>query len=201
MKRFEPYETEEMAEILRNDGVISVATDTVYGICARMDSYKAQEKLRDIKHRPADKAFPVMCADLEQIRSVAEVDENAEKIIRAFMPGPLTVILKKKENIPAFVNGGMDTLAVRMATSDELAALISAVGCPLLMTSANRSGEKTCSTLDEIELACPALDGIMKGVPTFHEASTIVSCASDDVSILRKGPVTIEQIRAVLNEK
>ncbi len=72
MKRFEPYETEEMAEILRNDGVISVPTDTVYGVllndgvisvptdtvygvCARMDSYAAQQKLRDIKHRPADK--------------------------------------------------------------------------------------------------------------------------------------------------
>ena len=52
-----------MAEILRNDGVLSVPTDTVYGVCARMDTVEAQENLRRVKNRPATKAFPIMCAD------------------------------------------------------------------------------------------------------------------------------------------
>jgi L-threonylcarbamoyladenylate synthase len=108
------------------------------------------------------------------------------------------VILEKRKEIPDFVNGGMPTLAIRMATSDALEKLIRAAGSPLLMTSANRSGEKTCETPDEIELACMGLDGIMNGIPTFHEASTIIDCSKEQVKILRKGPVSEEQVMHVL---
>jgi L-threonylcarbamoyladenylate synthase len=198
IRRFDPYDTEEMAQILRDEGVISVVTDTVHGLCARMDSLKAQEKLRDIKHRPKDKAFPVMCCDLRQIESIAYVNENGRKVINAFMPGPVTVILEKRKEIPDFVNGGMPTLAIRMATGEALEKLIRAVGCPVLMTSANRSGEKTCETPEEIELACTGLDGIMNGIPRFHEASTIIDCSGEQVKILRKGPVSEEQVMHVL---
>lgn len=198
IRRFEEDQTEELAEILRNNGVISVATDTVYGVCARMDTQEAQEKLREIKHRPKDKAFPVMCCDIGQIKEIAYISESGQKVIKAFMPGPVTVILKKREEIPAFVNGGMDTLAVRMATSEALEKLIRTVGVPLLMTSANQSGQKTCGTIDEIELACPDLDGIMNGKPMFGKASTIIDCTCEPVRILREGPVTMEQIEQAI---
>ena len=114
------------------------------------------------------------------------------------MPGPVTVILKKKDEVPDFVNGGLPTRAVRMATSEPLEKLIRAVGVPLLMTSANQSGQKTCETLDEIELACPGLNGIMYGKPTFQTASTIIDCSGEQVRVLRKGPVSEEQIQNVL---
>jgi L-threonylcarbamoyladenylate synthase len=194
MKRFKQNEITEMAEILKNDGVISVPTDTVYGVCARMDSLQAQENLRDVKHRPLTKAFPVMCSDEKQIKEIAEVNERTEKLIAAFMPGPVTFILTRKESVPAFVNGGMPTLAVRMAVSKPLEELISAVGGPIFMTSANQSGEPTCTSLDEIEKACPDLNGMMEGTVTFGEASTIIDCTQAEVKILRKGPVTEEQI-------
>ena len=155
MKRFGFDEISAAAEVLKNDGVISVATDTVFGVCARYDHEAAQEKLREVKNRPLTKAFPLMCADEAQIKEVAYVDERSEKLIRAFMPGPVTLILKKKEEVPAYVNGGMDTLAIRMATSEQLRKLIGAVGCPLFMTSANQSGQPTCTSLDEIEKSCP----------------------------------------------
>lgn len=187
-----------MAEILRNDGVISVPTDTVYGVCARMNSEKAQENLRDVKHRPLTKAFPVMCADEAQIKEIAYVDERSEKLIRAFMPGPVTFILKKKEEVPAYVNGGLPTLAIRMATSDALRNLISALGEPVFMTSANQSGQPTCTSLDEIEKACPMLDGMMEGDVSFGEASTIIDCTQDEIKILRQGPVSMDQIQDVL---
>ena len=201
MKRYAQDRITEMAEILKHDGAISVPTDTVYGICARMDSEAAQEHLRDIKHRPLTKAFPLMCADAEGIRRIAYTDENSEKLIRAFMPGPVTLILKKREDIPGFVNGGMDTVAVRMATSEALRLLIEATGCPLYMTSANQSGEKTAASLDEIEQACPGLDGMMEGSTQFGEASTIIDCTKDTPAILRKGPVTEEDIERALKEE
>ena len=198
MKRYLQSEIAAMAEILKNDGVLSVPTDTVYGVCARMDSEKAQENLRDVKHRPLTKAFPVMCADEDQIKEIAYVDGRAEKLIRAFMPGPVTFILKKKEEVPAYVNGGMETLAIRMATSDALRELIKAAGAPVFMTSANQSGEPVCTSLDEIEKSCPTLDGMMEGNVSFGEASTIIDCTGKELKILRQGPVTMEQIEKAL---
>ncbi len=199
IQRFNENELEQLAEILKNDEVISVPTDTVYGVCARMNSEKAEQKLRDVKNRPATKAFPIMCKDEEQIKSIAYVSEKAEKIIRAFMPGPITIILKKKEEVPDYVNSGMETLAIRMATSNEIKKIIELVGSPLFMTSANQSGEKTCTTLDEIEVACPLISGMLIGDTEFSRASTIVDITKNDAIILRDGPITLEEINKVLN--
>lgn len=198
MKRYKENETAALAQILKKDGVIAVPTDTVYGVCARMSTQEAQEHLRDVKHRPSTKAFPIMCSDENQIRTIAVVDARAEKLIRAFMPGPLTLILRKKEDVPAYVNGGMDTLAIRMATSLPLKKLIEETGCPVFMTSANQSGQPTCRTLDEIEAACPTLDAMMEGDVTFGEASTILDCTAETVKILRQGPITMEEIQKAL---
>ena len=142
-----------------------------------------------------------MCKDIEEIEKIAYINDKARKIIEAFMPGPITVVLKKKENIPAYVNSGMDTLAIRMATSKEIEKIIELVGSPLFMTSANQSGEKTCTSLDEIEIACPLISGMLIGDTKFGESSTIVDASSNEIKVLRQGPITIEQINKVLEEK
>ncbi len=193
IKRYKQDQSFELAEILKNDGVISVPTDTVYGLCARINSKKAYEKLMQIKNRPISKSFPVMCADEEQIRGIAIVDEKVEKLIRTFMPGPITIVLNKKSNVPDYVSNGKSTIAVRMATSKALENLIREVGCSIFMTSANHSGEPVCTSLHEIEKVCPNLDAMMEGKVTFGEASTIVDCTSEEIKLLRKGPITMEQ--------
>ena len=82
MKRYTINDIEEVVNILKNDGAISVPTDTVYGICARINSTKAFNKLVNIKKRPSNKNFPIMCSDIEQIKSIAIVDDKAEKLIK-----------------------------------------------------------------------------------------------------------------------
>ena len=201
MKRYKQSEINELAEILKRDGVISVPTDTVYGVCARMNSVKAHDKLVIVKKRPETKLFPVMCADEEQIKSIAIVDEKAEKLIRAFMPGPITLILKKNPQIPDYVSNGGTTIAVRMATSKALEELIRKINSPIFMSSANQSGEPTCTNLDEIEKACPLLDGIMEGSVSFGRASTIIDCTSEEIKILRSGPISMEQIKEVIKNE
>lgn len=200
MRRYQENETAALAEILKRDGVISVPTDTVYGVCACMNSIQAQENLRGLKHRPETKAFPVMCADLDQVRTIAQVDDRAARIIHALMPGPVTVILPKLPSLPDYVNGGMDTLAIRLATGPAVKRLIEETGCPLFMTSANQSGEPVCTTLDEIEKSCPGLDGMMVGAPAFGKASTIIDCTGPEIRILRQGPVTMADIEAALQQ-
>ncbi len=198
MKRFKQTQIEEIVELLKNDGTLSVPTDTVYGVCCRYDHKEAQEKLRDVKKRPETKAFPIMCANEEQIKEICIVDERSKKLIRAFMPGPVTFILKKKDCVAEYVNGGMDTLAIRMATSKSLEQIIDKLGCPVFMTSANQSGEQVCTNLDDIEKHCPLLDGMMEGDITFGEASTIIDCTQKEIKILRQGPITLEQINEVI---
>ena len=198
IKRYNKNQIKELSEILKNDGVISVPTDTVYGLCARIDSINVYNKLLKTKNRPQEKLFSIMCANEEQIKSIAKVDERAEKIIKHFMPGPITLILNKKEENQDFITNGGKTIAVRMATSKTLEELINAVGVPVFMTSANRSGEQTCSSLDEIKKSCPNIDGMLEGKIKYNQSSTIIDCTTEKIRVLREGPVAIEEIYKVI---
>ena len=198
IKRYKINQVDEMAQILKNDGVISIPTDTVFGICASINSKIAYSKLIKVKRRPLNKAFPVMCSNIEQIKSIAIVDEIAEKLIKTFMPGPITLVLKKSSTLPEYVTNGKDTIAVRMASSKTIEELITKIGSPLFMTSANQSGQPECINLDEIEKACPSLDGMMEGEVFYSMGSTIVDCTSKEIKILREGPISFEEINHLI---
>ena len=203
MKKYSQDDIDTVIKILKDDGVISVPTDTVYGICARVNSLKAFHKLVEIKNRPDNKNFPIMCSDLEQIKSISIVDKKVKKLINAFMPGPITLVLRKKNDTFLTINNGgereTNEIAVRMATSTFLKEVIIGVGCPLFMTSANKSGMDVCKSLDDIEKMCPTLDGMVEGDVSFGEASTIVDCTDDNIVIQRPGPIAEEQVMEALN--
>ena len=202
MKRYKQSDVGIVINILKNDGVVSVPTDTVYGICARVHSSKAFNKLVEVKNRPSNKNFPVMCSDIEQIKSIGIVDEKTEKLIHAFMPGPITLVLRKKTEAFGYINNGglreSDEIAVRMAPSSFLKEVIAGVGSPLFMTSANKSGMDVCKSLDDIERLCPDLDGMVEGDVSFGAASTIVDCTGEEIKIQRDGPISKEQVMEVI---
>lgn len=204
MKRYKESEIDQLVAILKEDGIISVPTDTVYGICARVGSEKAYHKLVEIKKRPSNKTFPVMCCDGQQIRKIAVVDEKVEKLMKAFMPGPITLVLNKKQEAFSYINNRGEEeyheLAVRMAPTEILYELIKKLESPIFMTSANQSGEPICQTLDEIEKNMPTLDGVLEGTLPRGEASTIVDCTKDEFIIQREGPISISQIEKVLKK-
>ena len=199
MKRFSEDDIEEIVDILKNNGVISVPTDTVYGVCARIDSKKAHDNLILVKNRPETKPFPVMCANEEQIKGIAIVNEKAEKIIKSFMPGPITIVLNKKETVPDYVTNGKKTIAIRMATSKTLEKIILSLGAPIFMSSANQSGEKTSESLEEIEKNCPKINGILEGKIKLGVGSTIIDCTFEKIKVLREGPIKLEEINNIIN--
>lgn len=199
MKRFSEDDIDEIVDILKNNGVISVPTDTVYGVCARIDSKKAHDNLILVKNRPETKPFPVMCANEEQIKDIAIVNEKAEKIIKAFMPGPITIVLNKKETVPDYITNGKKTIAIRMATSKTLEKIILSLGTPIFMSSANQSGEKTSESLEEIEKNCPKINGILEGKIKLGVGSTIIDCTSEKIKVLREGPIKLEEINNIIN--
>lgn len=198
IKKYNPNQIDELANILKNDGVICVPTDTVYGLCTRINSEKAHNKLVEIKSRPTNKLFPIMCANKEQIKSIANVTNTAEKIIDYFMPGTITLVLDKKIQLPSMINGKYTSIAVRMATSKVLEQLIQKVESPIFMTSANISGESTCKNVEEIEKTFPTLDGILEGEIPKGQASTILDCTSEKIKIIREGPISLKQIEEIL---
>ena len=202
MKRYKQSEIEEVVTVLKSDGVISVPTDTVYGICARINSSKAYLKLVSVKNRPSTKSFPVMCSDIDQIKNIAIIDEKALKLVKAFMPGPITLVLNKRPDVLSYINNAgtreTDELAIRMAPTPFLKELIKKVGSPLLLSSANKSGKDVCRSLDEIEKECPTLDGMVMGDLSFGEASTIVDLTGNDIKIQRQGPIKEEEIMKAL---
>lgn len=204
MKKYQMEEIDSLATILKNDGIISVPTDTVYGICARIKSKKAYDKLASMKDRPTTKSFPIMCKDEEQIKSIAIVDEKAEKLIRALMPGPVTLVLNKKKEAFSYINNRGETvtdeLAVRIAPTKVLKELLEKVESPIFMTSANKSGEEVCKNLEEIEKVFPELDGIMEGEVSFGQSSTIIDCTKAEIKIQRLGPISLKEIEEALKK-
>lgn len=198
IKRYSCNEINEVICVLENDGVVSVPTDTVFGLCARISSSIAYDKLVRVKNRPLEKSFPIMCANVEQILSVAVPTDVSRKLIDSFMPGPITLVLKKKNGVADYITNGKDTIAIRMATSKVLEDILLSVG-PVFMTSANQSGEPACTNLDEIEDCCPLIDGMLEGDVVFSCSSTIVDC-TNGVKILRTGPISLDDINNVISQ-
>ena len=128
-------EIAEAGEILRNGGLVAFPTETVYGLGAAKKIYAA-------KGRPSDNPLIVHICDKGQIKDIAEeIPESAKKVIDNFMPGPVTIILKKKSVVPNDVTAGLDTVAIRFPLHETAQKLIKAAGVPIAAPSANLSGK------------------------------------------------------------
>ena len=140
----------------------------------------------------------MMCADTDMIREVAYVNESAEKIMQAFMPGALTVILKKREELPDFITNGKDTVAIRIPDDPFVQELIRKTGKPLLVTSANLSGHPSLYPWKDVyrelsgKISCIVMADAKSDMP-----STIIDLTGEP-KILREGPLTKEELFGVL---
>ena len=190
-------------EIIRQGGLVAFPTETVYGLGANAFDEKAVLSIFAAKGRPADNPLIVHIADKNGFEGIVkEIPEKAQKLIDRFMPGPLTVILKKTDKVSLHVTAGLDTVAVRMPSNKDALALIRAAGVPIAAPSANRSGlpsptraQHVFSDMDgRIEMI---LDG---GACTFGLESTVVDMSGDIPVLLRPGAVTLEQLKETVGE-
>lgn len=199
-KRLSYSDTDKVIELLNKDKVVAFPTDTVFGVGIRYDRDKAIKNLKRAKDRPESKPFPLMVGNKEQIRQVAYVSEKAKKLIDAFMPGAITLVFVKKENVSDEITNGFNTIAIRMPDDKWICSLISEIGVPLLVTSANISGGETTHNSDEVlEQLDERISGIVLGESGGLLSSTIVDVTSDEFRILREGPISREEIESVWN--
>jgi L-threonylcarbamoyladenylate synthase len=191
----------EAAAILRAGGIVAFPTETVYGLGARFDDPQAVAKIFAAKGRPSDNPLIVHCSDMHQIDALCEtLSTDAQSLLRAFSPGPVTVVLRRSEQISDQVSGGLTTVAVRIPSHAMARQLIREVGVPLVAPSANRSGRPSPTTWEAVwEDLHDRIDGVLLGEPTtVGLESTVVDCSQSPPYLLRTGAVTAEQLRAHL---
>ena len=186
-------------EYLNDEEVIALPTETVMGLAIKASSLEAYNRLIEIKNRPLNKAFPFIVGSLKDIEKYAYVDEITKKIIEAFMPGPLTIILKKKECVNERVTNGKDTIAIRIPDDKTLLKIVRGLKEPILLTSANKSGENACLSSDEVmNIFNEEVPLIIKGKCEYNIASTIVEIKDKNVNIIREGIIKKEEIERII---
>lgn len=185
--------------ILRDGGLVAFPTDTVYGVGALVFDEQAVRSIYAAKGRSDEKAIPVLLGDADQLQHVAaSMPGMARRLAARFWPGPLTLVVLKHPDVPAAVSA-THTVGVRVPNHVDARRLLRIAG-PLAVTSANRSGQPSPCTANEVMEQLGGrialiLDGgrTPGGVP-----STVLDCTKAEPLILREGPLSLEQIRAAL---
>lgn len=187
------------AEAIQNGGVVCFPTETVYGVGANAFNEKAVEDIYYAKERPKQKALLCHIASMKQAEEIAVLTEEARKLISAFTPGPLTVIIKKKDCIPDIVTAGGDTVGLRFPSNRVFQLLSEYAGCPIAATSANMSGNISAKNGEEvIRELFGRVDIILDaGQTEYGLESTIISLIGEP-KILRQGAVSREEIEKVI---
>ena len=194
---------EEAAEILKNGGLVAFPTETVYGLGANGLDACACKKIYEAKGRPSDNPLILTIGDVSGLYPiVGRVTENAQKIIDAFWPGPITLVLPKAECVPPEVTGGLDTVAVRYPSNKIARELIKIAGIPVAAPSANSSGKPSPTRASHVVFDMDGkIDMIIDGgAAEWGLESTILDVSADKPVLLRPGAVTREMIEKVVGE-
>ena len=192
-------EINEAGAIIRNGGLVAFPTETVYGLGASAFDADAAKKIYAAKGRPSDNPLIVHVCDKEHIGEIAaEITPEAEKVIDMFMPGPVTIILKKKLIIPDDVTAGLDTVAIRYPAHEVAQRLINAAKVPVAAPSANLSGKPSPTKAKHvIKDMTGRIDAIIDGGDcSVGVESTIIDFSGEKPVILRPGGVTYDDLVA-----
>ncbi len=189
--------------VVQRNGAVVYPTDTVYGLGVNALREPAVERLFKIKKRPATKPVPVIVRDLAMAKELAFVDRRTEKVLAAIWPGPVTVILKKREIVPDFLTAGKKTIGLRIADCRLARTLMAELEEPLTATSANFSGQPPLSSAAEVvkifDKAYPRPDLILDaGQLPNNQPSTILDLTGQQPKISRVGPASKKDLLKLL---
>ena len=191
------------ADIIRSGGLVAFPTETVYGLGANGMDAEASAKIYAAKGRPSDNPMIVHIADRSELSGLTdEVTADMETLMDAFWPGPMTMVVKAKPEVPKVTTGGLDTVAVRMPNHPVALALIAASGVPIAAPSANASGRPSPTTGQHV---IDDLDGRINAVVMGDSCqigieSTVIDMTGEVPMILRPGKLTEADFEKVLGK-
>ncbi len=182
------------AEIIKNGGVVVYPTETVYGIGASIFLEKALKRVFEIKKREKGKPISVAVSGFKMMDELVNINEKEKAFIKKFLPGPVTVLLKKKKIVPDILTPGTDLVGIRYPDNRKALMLIELAGVPITSTSANFSGDEPPKSVDEIKIG---VDYIIEGGTGSGEPSTVVDLPN--LRIVRKG-ARYDEVMAAIKE-
>lgn len=187
----------EVARTIRQGGIAVFPTETVYGIGTNGLKENSVKRLYEVKQRPLNKPISLLVNGINMINEIAQEITDLEKaLIKEFFPGPLTIILKKKDTVPNIVTANSNMVGVRMPSNEIALKLIEYAGVPIATPSANISGKPSGTNMEDI---MKDFEGkvdyfIDDGPSKIGISSTIVQVIDGVPHILRQGKITEEQI-------
>lgn len=188
-------ELKRAVEILRKGGIVAFPTETVYGLGCDAFNEEAVERLYEIKRRPKNKPLIVGVGRIEDIYEIAEVNEVAEKLIKAFFPGSLTLLLKNKK-VPPIVTANSDKVAVRMPAHEIPLTLSKELGRPIVVPSANISGRPSPTKVEHVLADFgDKIDAVIVGDCKIGIESTILDVTVSPPRLIRPGAVSTEELK------
>ena len=183
---------EKAAEVLKLGGIIAYPTETVYGLGANIFNENAIRRLFEIKRRSLNKPISVAVANFKMLEDIACVFEKDKEILKKLLPGPVTIILPKKEVVSDLLTTGRDLIGIRFPENELTREIIEKAGFPITATSANFSGEEE---ITEAKYVKPEVDFIVGGDCKYKIPSTVVDLTNR--RILREG-VDLEEVKQAL---
>lgn len=192
---------EQAIDALQEGEVVVFPTETVYGVGVDSTNYDAVDKLFEVKKRPKDNPVTLHVSDVEMVMDVAEVTEAARKLMAAFWPGALAIILNVKKNtVSPNVNAGKKTVGFRLPDNEIATLLIRGLGRPVAGTSANVSGQLSSTSFKQVtdyfqDNVAAFIDG---GPSKIGIESTVIDLTTDIPTIIRPGSIQKKQIEEVL---
>lgn len=193
----------EAAKLLRQGGLVAFPTETVYGLGANGLDGEAVTKIYAAKGRPSDNPLILHIASQQELLGlVTDIPANAQALMDAYWPGPLTIVLKRSQIVPDIVSGGLDTVAVRLPSNIIARQLISLAGVPIAAPSANTSGRPSPTSAQAVLADLKGrIDGIIDGgLCNIGVESTVVDCTTPVPTLLRPGGITMEMLIDTLGD-
>ena len=202
-KRLTEKNMDEAVAILRDGGLVGIPTETVYGLGANGLNEEAVAHIFEAKGRPQDNPLILHIPDASWLeRYCKDIPLTAYKLADAYWPGPMTMILRRKDIVPDAVTAGLDTVGMRCPAHPLCRAIIDAAGVPVAAPSGNTSGRPSPTTAQHmLEDMDGKIDAIVDGGPcSVGVESTIIDLTETPARLLRPGGITLEQLEAVLGE-
>lgn len=196
-----PLDCDKAAKLLLEGELVAIPTETVYGLAADAQNKEAINKIFEVKQRPSTHPLIVHIADVLELKKWAlDIPEIAYALAKAYWPGPLTIVLKKAANVGAEISGGLETIAIRVPNQPKLLEMMKQHDLALVAPSANPHKKLSPTKADHVYKSLhgriPAvLDG---GVCAVGLESTILDLTQENPIILRKGPITKDDLEKIL---
>lgn len=192
-------ELAQALDALNNHQVIAFPTETVFGLGVFYDDQEAYELLNKVKNRREDKPYTMMVSKVKDIFKYADVNKKYLNIIQKYMPGSLTILVRSKDNVPGYVTHNTGVIGIRIPSNKEALELLAYVKKPLLVPSANKADQKPALSMEEVKnIFKDEITFIIPGEISSGEPSTIIDLTGDEIKLIRKGPISLEELNLSL---